>query len=57
MTRLSNDTIVTDIDATHDNTALTARGYTVRAIETWHDRDTTCILWQAPAITEADCPY
>ena len=31
MTQLSNGTIVTDIDATHDNTALTAQGYTIRA--------------------------
>ena len=28
MTQLSNGTIVTDIDATHDNDALTAQGYT-----------------------------
>jgi hypothetical protein len=57
MTKLSNGTIVTDIDAMRDNDALTAQGYTIRAIETWHDHDTTCILWDAPAIVEADCPY
>ncbi len=57
MTQLSNGTIVTDIDAAHDNTALTAKGYTIRAIETWHDHDTTCILWDAPAISDADCPF
>jgi hypothetical protein len=57
MTQLSNGTIVTNIDATHDNTALTAQGYTIRAIETWHDHDTTCILWDAPRIMEADLPY
>jgi hypothetical protein len=57
MTQLSNGTIVTDIDAAHDNTALTAQGYTIRAIETWHDSDATCILWDAPAITDAECPF
>ena len=57
MTQLSNGTIVTDIDAVHDNAALTAQGYTIRHIETWHDHATTCILWDAPAITEADCPF
>ena len=57
MTQLSNGTIVTDIDAAHDNAALTAQGYTIRHIETWHDHGTTCILWDAPAITEADCPF
>jgi hypothetical protein len=57
MTQLSNGTIVTDIDAAHDTTALTAQGYTIRAIESWHHHDTTCILWDAPAITDADCPF
>ena len=57
MTQLSNGTIVTDINAAQDNEALTAQGYSIRAIETWHDHDTTCILWDAPAITEADCPF
>jgi hypothetical protein len=57
MTKLSNGTTVTDIDATHHNTALTAKGYTIRAIETWHDHNTTCILWDAPPFTEADLPF
>ena len=57
MTQLSNGTIVTDIDATHDNNALIAQGYTIRHVETYHDHDTTCILWDAPAITDADLPY
>jgi hypothetical protein len=57
MTQLSNGTIVTDIHAAHDNTALAAQGYTIRAIETWHDQDATCILWDAPAITDAECPF
>jgi hypothetical protein len=57
MTQLSNGAIVTDIDATHDNNALIAEGYTIRHVETWHNHDTTCILWDAPQITEADLPY
>ncbi len=57
MTKLSNGTIVTEIDAAQDNDALTTQGYTIRAIETWHDHDTTCILWDAPEITEADLPF
>jgi hypothetical protein len=57
MTKLSNGTIVTDIDATRDNAALTAEGYTVRAIENWHDHDAICILWDAPEVTAEDCPF
>ena len=57
MTKLSNGTIVTDIDATHENTALTAQGYTIRAIETWHDQATTCIVWDAPQVAETDLPF
>ncbi len=57
MTKLNNGTIVTDMDAVHGNTALTEAGYTIRAIETWHDRDATCILWDAPDLSEADCPF
>jgi hypothetical protein len=57
MTQLSNGTIVTDIDATHDNAALTAQGYTIRHVETYHDHGQTCIVWDAPRITEADLPY
>jgi hypothetical protein len=57
MTQLRKGTTVTDIDAAHHNTALTAQGYTICAIESWHDHDTTCILWDAPRITEAELPY
>ena len=57
MTHLSNGQIVTDLDADEDNAALTAQGYSIRHIETWHDHDTTCITWDAPQITEADCPF
>lgn len=58
MTQLDNGTIVTDIDATDDNTNLTAQGYTIRHIETWHrEDDCTFIVWDAPEITEADFPW
>lgn len=57
MTHLNNGQIVTDIDATDDNAALTAQGYSIRHIETWHAHDTTCIVWDAPEIVEADLPY
>ncbi|MCB8882887.1 hypothetical protein ACELLULO517_21755 [Acidisoma cellulosilytica] len=58
MTNLNNGTIATDIDAHADNDALTAQGYTIRHIETYHlDFDHSCIIWEAPALTEADLPY
>ena len=57
MTHLSNGTIVTDQDAHDDNTSLTERGYTIRRIETWHDHEQTCIVWDAPEITEEDLPF
>ena len=57
MTNLNNGIILTDIDAAHDNNALMAEGYTIRAIESWHDHNATCILWDAPRITDADCPF
>jgi hypothetical protein len=59
MTFLSNGAIVTDIDADTDNHSLLKDGYSIRHIETWH-RDgynDTCIVWDAPAIAEADLPY
>jgi hypothetical protein len=59
MTHLSNGTVATDIDAHDDNHDLTARGYTIRYIETYHrdGRDDSCIVWDAPELTEADLPY
>ena len=48
MTHLSNGTVATDLDAHDDNAALAAQGYTIRHIETWHDLDHTCIVWDAP---------
>ena len=58
MTHLSNGSVATDIDAHDDNAALSAQGYTIRHIETYHrDTDMSCIVWDAPAITEADLPF
>jgi hypothetical protein len=58
MTHLDNGTIATDIDAHDDNATLAAEGYTIRHIETWHrDIDLSCIIWDAPDLTEADLPY
>ena len=59
MTFLSNGAIATDIDAHADNLSLLEDGYSIRHIETWHRNgyDDACIVWDAPAITEADLPY
>jgi hypothetical protein len=58
MTHLSNGTIVTDIDAHDDNLSLSQRGYTIRHVETWHERDKQSFIhWDAPELTEADFPY
>ncbi len=57
MTQLSSGTIATDLDAHNDNATLTARGYTIRHIETWHRTGDTCIIWEAPALTEADIRF
>ena len=57
MTKLDNGTVATDFDAHDDNAALATQGYTIRHIETWHDVGETCIIWDAPEITEGDLPY
>jgi hypothetical protein len=59
MTQLDNGTVATDFDAHGDNAALTAQGYTIRHIETWH-RDgvsESFVVWDPPEITEADLPF
>ena len=59
MTEMSDGTIVTDVDNHADNDRLTSRGYTIRHIETWH-RDgvsESFVVWDPPAITEADLPF
>ena len=59
MTRMSDGTCVTDLDNHDHNQRLTAQGYTIRHIETWHRHtgSESFILWDAPAITETDLPY
>jgi hypothetical protein len=57
MTKLNNGQMVTDIDATDDNAALTTQGYSIHHIETWHEFETACIVWDAPEITDTDCPF
>jgi hypothetical protein len=59
MTRLTNGTCATDLDDDAGNTTLINAGYTVRHIETWH-RDgfsDSVIVWDPPALAEADIPY
>lgn len=58
MTHLGNGTVATDLDSCDENAALSGQGYTIRHIETWHrDTETTCIVWDAPPIGEADLPF
>ncbi len=57
MTNMSNGTIVTDLDNTSENQVLTTQGYTIRHIETYHDHNQTCIVWDAPELCEVDLPY
>ena len=59
MTHLNNGTVVTDLDAQDENATLTGHGYTIRHIETWHrnGHDDTCIVWDAPDISENELPY
>ena len=58
MTKLDNGTIATDLDSDIDNAALAAQGYTIRHIETYHlDFDHSCIIWDAPELTEAEIPF
>ena len=59
MTRLEDGTLVTDRDADQINAQLLDTGYTVRHIETWHidEAPESFIIWDAPALTEADLPF
>ncbi len=57
MTHLSNGTVVTELGNATDNRTLSGQGYTIRHIETWHDHNQTCIVWDAPEITDADLPF
>ena len=60
MTLLSNGNVATELDAHGDNAQLTAQGFTIRHIETFHFRPgvaDTCIVWDDPELSEADLPY
>ena len=57
MTHLRNNTVATDLDAHSHNANLTAQGYTIRHIETYLDHDTSCIIWDAPELSDTDLPY
>ena len=57
MTHLSNNTVATDLDAHTTNSTLTAQGYTIRHIETYEDVNHSCIIWDAPELSESDLPY
>ncbi len=57
MTHLSNGIVVTDIDAQDHNDTLTEQGYTIRHIEDWHGSGQSCIVWDAPGLTDADLPF
>ena len=57
MTHLLNGTVATDLDNDSDNRRLAEQGYTVRHIETWHEQNQSCIVWDAPTLTEHDLPY
>jgi hypothetical protein len=56
MTQLDDGTIATDLNS-EDNARLTREGYTIRHIEEWLASGVTCIIWDAPQITERDCPF
>lgn len=58
MTRLDDGTLVTDRNADLINEQLLAAGYSVRHIETWHAHErASFVVWDTPALTEADLPY
>ena len=60
MTLLRNGNIATDLDNDSDNRNLLNQGYTIRHIETFDFQpgiDDTCIIWDAPSLSEAGLPY
>ena len=58
MTHLNDGTVVTSLDAHDDNAGLTAQGFSIRHVETWHGREEqSFIRWDPPEITEADLPF
>ena len=59
MTQIDQNTCATDLDDQATNGHLTEQGYTIRHIETWHrsGHSDTVILWDTPALSEADLPF
>ena len=57
MTLLLNGTVATDLNAHRDNAQLTAQGFTIRHIETFHftpSVNDTRIIWDDPELSDAD---
>jgi len=59
MTQLDDGTYVTDLDNDVANSRLSGLGYSIRHIETWERLgcEESFVVWDAPALTEADLPY
>ena len=57
MSQLDDGTYVTDIGNAADNRRLLNLGYSIRHIEIWEAHGESVVVWDAPAISEADLPY
>jgi hypothetical protein len=59
MTNIDCATCATDLDDTAMNSEMFEQGYSIRHIETWHrdGHSDSIIVWDSPAITEADLPF
>jgi hypothetical protein len=59
MTKIDANTTATDFNDTDTNAHLLDQGYSIRHIETWRrdDHSDSFIIWDSPAITEAELPY
>ena len=59
MTKIDANTTATDFNDSDTNGHLLDQGYSIRHIETWHrdDHSDSLIIWDSPAITEAELPF
>jgi hypothetical protein len=59
MTKIDCTTCATDLEDTTTNSEMFEHGYSIRHIETWHHdgHSDSIIVWDNPAITEADLPF
>ena len=59
MTKIYCTTCATDLEDTATNNQMFEQGYSIRHIETWHrdGHSDSIIVWDNPAITEADLPF